>query len=80
MRRVAALGGVPANSQDELRAAIFADGVTTREAVSDLSGRGVGMGAVLAATEELGGRVSIDTATGEGTVVRFSLPAPRVQA
>ena len=80
VRRVAALGGVPANSQDELRAAIFADGVTTREAVSDLSGRGVGMGAVLAATEELGGRVSIDTATGEGTVVRFSLPAPRVQA
>ncbi len=80
VRRVAALGGVPANSQDELHAAIFADGVTTRDAVSDLSGRGVGMGAVLAATEELGGQVSIDTATGEGTVVRFSLPAPQVQA
>lgn len=78
VRRVAALSGHPANSQDELRSALFADGVTTRAAVSELSGRGVGMGAVLAATEQLGGDVSIDTAAGRGTVVRFSLPAPSV--
>jgi two-component system, chemotaxis family, sensor kinase CheA len=42
--------------------------------VTDLSGRGVGMDAVRIAVERLGGRVSVQSRPGQGTLVRFDLP------
>lgn len=54
---------------------VFTAGLSTTEAVSDLSGRGVGMDAVHAAVHQLGGRVALDSRPGEGLAVRLTLPA-----
>ncbi len=53
---------------------VFAAGFSTAEAVSDLSGRGVGMDVVRATVERLSGSVSIDSRPGEGTRIALSLP------
>ncbi len=53
---------------------MFLDGVSTREQVTEVSGRGVGMAAVKAAAEAMGGRVTVTTETGKGTTFRFLLP------
>ncbi|ACA16512.1 CheA signal transduction histidine kinase [Methylobacterium sp. 4-46] len=53
---------------------VFAPGFSTAERVSDLSGRGVGMDAVRAAAERLGGRVAIESEVGRGTAIRLLLP------
>jgi two-component system, chemotaxis family, sensor kinase CheA len=53
---------------------IFLPGFSTADAVSDLSGRGVGMDAVRTAVERLGGAVTLDSRPGEGTTVRLRLP------
>jgi HPt (histidine-containing phosphotransfer) domain-containing protein len=50
--------------------ALFAEGVSTRDDVTMLSGRGVGMAAVKEATEALGGRVEVSSTRGHGTAVR----------
>ncbi len=53
---------------------VFAPGFSTASAVSDLSGRGVGMDAVRTAVERIGGRVTVDSEPGRGSTVRFVLP------
>ena len=42
--------------------------------MTSVSGRGVGMDAVRAVIERLGGKVVVETVAGEGSTVRFSLP------
>ncbi|QAY75898.1 chemotaxis protein CheA [Sphingosinicella sp. BN140058] len=54
---------------------IFAPGFSTAADVTDISGRGVGMDAVRAAIESLGGRVSVASKMGTGTTVTLRLPA-----
>lgn len=53
---------------------IFLPGFSTAEAVSDLSGRGVGMDVVKRAIEALRGVVEMQSHAGEGTVFRLRLP------
>jgi two-component system chemotaxis sensor kinase CheA len=53
---------------------IFADGFSSRNRVSELSGRGEGLAAVRAECERLGGRVWIESAIGAGTHFHFALP------
>ena len=53
---------------------LFRPGFSTAEEVSNLSGRGVGMDVVRNEIQALGGRVSLQSATGEGTTVTISLP------
>ncbi len=53
---------------------IFMPGFSTAADVTDLSGRGVGMDAVRASIERLGGRVQLETRNGAGSTVRFVLP------
>jgi two-component system chemotaxis sensor kinase CheA len=53
---------------------VFAAGFSTASAVSDISGRGIGMDAVRAAIEQIGGRVVLETKLGVGTTVRLDLP------
>lgn len=72
--RTAADAELPNDTHDALVDALFHDGLSTRDAVSETSGRGVGMGAVREACEERGGRVSIASARGKGTTMRFSFP------
>ncbi|KAA0582291.1 chemotaxis protein CheA [Azospirillum sp. B21] len=80
MRRAAAAKGLlepdaaAALSDADAVRLVFAPGFSTAGAVSDLSGRGVGMDAVRAAVERAGGRVEIASTPGAGTRVRLSLP------
>jgi two-component system chemotaxis sensor kinase CheA len=53
---------------------VFAPGFSTAAEVTELSGRGVGMDAVRTAVERVGGRVALESRSGLGTTVRFSLP------
>lgn len=66
--------GLAAETHDDLVAALYADGVSTRDTVSELSGRGVGMSAVREVVEAAGGRVEVDSERGRGTTVNFILP------
>ncbi|MHA7834548.1 MAG: chemotaxis protein CheA [Algiphilus sp.] len=53
---------------------IFAAGFSTRESVSDVSGRGVGMDVVNSRIVELGGSVSLQSEVGQGARIRLRLP------
>ncbi|MFH1019708.1 MAG: ATP-binding protein [Pseudomonadota bacterium] len=57
-----------------LRLLIFEDEFSTKEEVSELSGRGVGLAAVRMETERLGGRIEVESTLGQGTRFRFILP------
>ncbi|WP_135079609.1 ATP-binding protein [Terasakiella sp. SH-1] len=59
---------------DEILTYIFADNISTTENITEISGRGVGLAAVKAETEKLGGRVSVETKIGEGTCFTFTIP------
>jgi len=70
----AAAMGLPADSEQALLDAMFTDGLTTRDAASMVSGRGVGMGAVVQACRDLGGSVDVRSEPGRGTTVSFRFP------
>jgi two-component system chemotaxis sensor kinase CheA len=53
---------------------IFHAGLSTAEAVTDLSGRGVGMDVVRANIEALGGHVYLESTLGKGSAVVLQLP------
>jgi two-component system chemotaxis sensor kinase CheA len=53
---------------------VFRPGFSTADQVSDLSGRGVGMDAVRASVEKLGGTVTMRSQLGVGTSSRLRLP------
>ncbi|MCX6051196.1 MAG: ABC transporter substrate-binding protein [Campylobacterales bacterium] len=53
---------------------IFKNEFSTKESVTDISGRGVGMGAVKAELDKLGGVVEIKSAKNVGTTFIFVLP------
>jgi two-component system chemotaxis sensor kinase CheA len=53
---------------------IFAPGFSTAEAVTDVSGRGVGMDVVKRNITSMGGAVDIRSAKGFGTTISISLP------
>ena len=53
---------------------VFMPGFSTAADVTDLSGRGVGMDAVRASIERLGGHVRLETREGAGSIVHFVLP------
>ena len=61
-------------SDDEVRMLIFVPGFSTKESVTEISGRGVGMDAVKTAVEKLGGKVRIYSKKGEYTKIRIDLP------
>lgn len=53
---------------------IFAPGFSTAEAVTDLSGRGVGLDVVKRSVEALNGQITIASQPGQGSRIRLSLP------
>jgi two-component system chemotaxis sensor kinase CheA len=63
-----------AMSDAEIYALIFEPGFSTAEAVTNLSGRGVGMDVVKRNITALRGSVAIDSRPGEGTTVTVRLP------
>lgn len=58
----------------EIDALIFHAGLSTAEAVTDVSGRGVGMDVVKQNVEALGGRVTVESEPGKGCCFALSLP------
>jgi two-component system sensor histidine kinase and response regulator WspE len=53
---------------------LFLPGFTIKEAVSEISGRGVGLDVVQTTVKELGGRVRISSKNGNGTRFQLELP------
>jgi chemotaxis protein histidine kinase CheA len=54
---------------------VFQHGFSTREQVSELSGRGVGLDVVRTVVERLGGTVTLDSRVGQGTELVLSIPS-----
>ncbi|WP_174875266.1 chemotaxis protein CheA [Vogesella oryzae] len=65
-----------ANSLDEKQCLqlIFLPGFSTKDQISNVSGRGVGMDVVRTNIQKLNGRIDINSIQGEGTRISISLP------
>ena len=66
--------GLPHASDQDLMSALFSDGLSTAETVSDVSGRGVGLSAVRDATRQLNGSIQVLSKPNVGTTIRFRFP------
>ncbi|MGK5091662.1 ATP-binding protein [Deltaproteobacteria bacterium TL4] len=60
--------------EEELIQLIFAPGFSTKEEVSEVSGRGVGLDAVKSSLEELHGHIDVQTVLDEGTTFTLVIP------
>lgn len=60
-------------SEQDLMAKIFDPNFSTRDSVSEFSGRGIGMSAVKEAIEKLNGSIHVDSKKGHGTRFEFNL-------
>lgn len=61
-------------SDNEAYNLIFAPGFSTKEQISDISGRGVGMDVVKTGISKLNGTISIDSNLGTGTTIFIKVP------
>ena len=61
-------------SEREALNLIFQPGFSTAQAVTSLSGRGVGMDVVKSHIEKIGGTVDVTSRLGEGTTVKLKIP------
>jgi two-component system chemotaxis sensor kinase CheA len=81
-RLIAKLAAVGPRSERELRALsdkakldlVFEPGLSSKDVVSEVSGRGVGMDVVRSAIEQIGGRVELDNAPGKGLRIAIHVP------
>lgn len=79
VRRIAVRRGLVSAAATELGAAdlvglMLRGGISTAEAVTELSGRGVGLDLVRATVERLGGAVDVQTRPGAGTAFELAVP------
>jgi two-component system chemotaxis sensor kinase CheA len=70
----AAARKLPCQTRADLERALFSDRFTTREHVSQMSGRGVGLAAVQHVVTAMGGKIELETTRGVGTTWRFRFP------
>ncbi|WML86439.1 hybrid sensor histidine kinase/response regulator [Thiothrix subterranea] len=61
-------------SESDILRLILQPGFTTRDQVSDISGRGVGMDVVQTAVEDLQGLLHISSEMGQGTTIHIQVP------
>jgi two-component system chemotaxis sensor kinase CheA len=81
VRDKARAAGLPAETREDLERALFSDGLSTADHVSETSGRGVGLAAVQAAVRAIGGRVAVTSEAGAGTRFTFTfIAAPSARA
>jgi len=74
--RKAAEAGIPFDTDEARVAALFRDGLSSRDQVTDVSGRGIGLAAVLQEVKRLGGAIAVNSRRGQGTTVEMRFPAP----
>ena len=67
------------DERDKVRL-LFLDGISSRDQVTDISGRGVGSSAVLTEVRRAGGHVEVETTRGRGTTFHLVVPKPDVLA
>ena len=72
--KVATDAGLAHSTEKELMSALFREGFTTRESVTETSGRGVGLSAVVEALNKLGGTISVTTRKNRGTCWQIRIP------
>ncbi len=61
--------------ENDLLQFLFESGFSTKDTISELSGRGVGLDVVRTETERLKGKISVSTEHGKGTSFELSLPS-----
>ena len=61
-------------TEEEIYTLIFEPGFSTKEAVSQLSGRGVGMDVVKTTITSLRGRIEVESRPGNGSTMRLIIP------
>ncbi len=61
-------------NREQLLRAIFAAGFSTRDQVSEVSGRGIGLNIVLDVVENVGGKVEVKSELGRGTTFDIDVP------
>jgi two-component system chemotaxis sensor kinase CheA len=66
--------GLPHDTREQLVSALFSDGFSTRDEVSETSGRGVGLAVLHAVATSSGGGVTITSERNRGTSVQFRFP------
>jgi signal transduction histidine kinase len=81
VQRAVELGLMSAEAAAQLTPAkqldlIFAAGVSTAQEVSETSGRGIGMAAVKETVAALGGKLSLESERGHGTLFNIEFPRP----
>jgi HPt (histidine-containing phosphotransfer) domain-containing protein/two-component sensor histidine kinase len=77
--RSALAHGLATNGEDDLTAALFASGVSSRATVSVVSGRGIGMGAVRERVRQFGGEITLSSQRGAGTCWHIAFPLASLQ-
>jgi two-component system, chemotaxis family, sensor kinase CheA len=80
VRSRALAASLACGSEADLAEALFTDGFSTRTAVDETSGRGIGLSALREACQSIGARIDLDSRRGQGTVVRVSMPLGIVTA
>ena len=60
---------------ERIRELIFEPGISTKDEVSEVSGRGVGLDAVKRQVEALGGTITVSSEAGRGTTFLLDLPS-----
>jgi two-component system chemotaxis sensor kinase CheA len=81
-RLITKLAAAGPRSERELRALsdkakldlVFEPGLTSKDEVSEISGRGVGMDVVRSSIEQIGGRVELDNMPGKGLRIAIHVP------
>ncbi|MGC4086715.1 MAG: ATP-binding protein [Polyangiaceae bacterium] len=71
--------GLPTATQADLERAIFTDGISTENSVSETAGRGVGLSAVREVCLRQGGSIQVTSTRGKGAAFRFSWPTARLR-
>jgi two-component sensor histidine kinase len=72
--------GLPCKTEDDLMQLLFMDGVSTSTAVTEISGRGLGMAALMSVVKRGNGTVRVQSTPGYGTRFEFDLPMHRAYA
>ncbi|MFP5229027.1 MAG: chemotaxis protein CheW [Acidobacteriota bacterium] len=61
-------------NEREILQLIFLPGFSTAEAITSVSGRGVGMDVVRTNVEKIGGKVDVESRSGKGSILRLRIP------
>lgn len=73
-RGLVAADAAPSSGEDLIKI-LLQGGISTSDAVTEVSGRGIGLDVVRSAIEQLGGSVSVSTAQGQGTTFQLIVPS-----